>query len=121
MCLDIDDNVKSLNKRTVWKIFDQSGLDCGPIVSLYQGAVYPKGKLTERSPGRAREGNFGLHGLHFYLSKSAAKRHAACWHSAYIAKFSVDPKDFMFASKCGEEAMYERATRVGGYIRVKND
>jgi hypothetical protein len=118
MCLEIDDNVKSLNKRTVWKVFDQNGLDFGPIVSLYQGASYPKGKLIERSQGIARHGDYGHHGLHLYLKKSVAKRNAAGWNSAYIAKFSVDPDDFLFASQCGKVAIYQRATRVGNYIRI---
>jgi hypothetical protein len=116
MCLLIDDNVKSLNKRTVWKIFDRAE---GYIGSLYMGAKYPKGKMVERSIGPARDYDTGNHGLHFYLSKAIAKKEAAEWVGSYIAKFSVDPKDFMFASVDGREAMYERATRVGNYIRVK--
>lgn len=118
MCLQIDDDVLSLNKRIVWKVFDRQQ---GKIASLYKGAEYPKGKLVERSPGdptqygRDRAG----HGLHFYLSKAIAKREAGYWDGSYIAKFAVDPSDFMFASTDGKEAMYERATRVGNYIKVR--
>jgi hypothetical protein len=119
MCLIIDNRVKSLNKRTVWKIFDKQG---GKIVSLFMAAVYPKGKLIERSRSRLspRRGDIGEEGLHFYLSKSKAKREAAGWHGSYIAKFEVDPKDFMFAgtSISKGEVMYERATRVGNFIRI---
>lgn len=119
MCLTIDDSVKSLNKRTVWKIFDKPD---GKIVSLFQAAVYPKGKLIERSrfSSSPRNGILGSEGLHFYLSKSQAKREAMNWHVSYIAKFEVDPKDFMFAGRDDSkgQAMYERAKRVGNFIRV---
>lgn len=119
MCLTIDPNVKSLNKRTVWKVFDKGGLSTGKIVSLYQGATYPKGKLIERSRGLTNDGNGnGIHGLHFYLNKTLAKQKASFWAGAYIAKFAVNPKDFLFASNDGE-AMYERATRIGNFIKVR--
>lgn len=116
MCLDINDSIKSLNKRIVWKIFDK---ESGKITSLYRAASYPKGKLVERSQGIAREGDYGVHGLHFYLSKAKALAAAKCWKNSYIAKFAVDPKDFMFADLNGHEAMYERATRIGNYIKVR--
>lgn len=115
MCLTIDSNVTSLNKRTVWKVFDKPD---GKIVSLYMGATYPKGKLVERSPGPASENGQCSYGLHFFLRKSRAK-HAAKWYTnSYIAKFAVDPKDFMFVSTDGDEVTYERATRVGNFIKV---
>jgi hypothetical protein len=116
MCLTIDDSVTSLNKGTVWKVFDRQD---GPIVSLFKQVVYPKGKLIERSTGAAREGNTGHHGLHFFLSKRLAKREASTWHNSYIAKFKVNPTDFMFINPKKTEAMYERATRVGNYIKVE--
>jgi len=116
--MNINPNVTSLNKRTVWKIFDREGDTTGKIVSLFQAASYPLGKRITRSPGIANNGGYGGHGLHFYVTKSLAKKHASFWMNAYIAKFKVNPKDFMFASVCGEEAMYESATRVGKYIRV---
>jgi hypothetical protein len=115
MCLDIDDSVKSLSKRTVWKIFDKAS---GKIASLYMAAPYPKGKLVERSSGEPRWGNAGEHGLHFFTSKAIAKRNAKVWSESYIAKFRVDPKDFMYANADKSEAMYARATRVGNYIKV---
>lgn len=120
MCLVIDPKVKSLNKRIVWKVFDCGGDTTGRVVSLYRGAKYPKGELIERSPGLTTDsaGN-GTRGLHFYLSQVLAKKHARYWFPTFIAKFAVDPKDFLFASADGEEAMYERATRVGDYIRIK--
>lgn len=119
MCLIIDTSVTSLNKRTVWKVFDRAGSDRrGKIVSLYMAAEYPKGKLIERSSGRTTaEDGTGTRGLHFYVSKTRAKREAKLWYKTYIAKFTVDPNDFMFASADGE-VMYERATRVGNYVRV---
>jgi hypothetical protein len=116
MCLTIDDSVTSLNKRIVWKVFDRSFGN--GITSLYQGAVYPKGKLVERSPGISNDNGTGTHGLHFYLSKAIARRNAQGWHDSYIAKFAVDPKDFMFANVDGDKAMYQRATRVGSFIKV---
>jgi len=116
MCLDINPEVKSLNKRTVWKVFDRQD---NKIVSLYMSATYPKGKLIQRSRGAAVEYGMGEHGLHFYLSKSIAKKRAAEWPNSYIAEFAVVPEDFMFISVDKTEAMYERATRVGNYIRVK--
>lgn len=116
MCLEIDPKVTSLNKRVVWKVFDKPD---GKIVSLYMGATYPKGKLVERSPGPASEGGQCSYGLHFYLSKSRAKREARNWDDSYIAKFAVDPKDFMFVSVDGYEVTYERATRVGNFIKVR--
>jgi hypothetical protein len=120
MCMIIDDSVMSSNKRTVWKVFDKSNGGT-KIVSLYQQAVYPKGKLVERDAGAPRYNNRGTHGLHFFTTKSQAKRTASNWLDAYIAKFAVDPKDFMFAGRDENagEAMYERATRVGNFIRVK--
>jgi hypothetical protein len=119
MCMDIDESVTSLNKRVVWKMFDRQG---GKIVSLFQGATYRKGKLVERSPGETSyttgHGRHGTKGLHFFVSKTIAKLQASTWPNSYIAKFVVSPKDFMFASTSREEAMYEKATRVGNYIRV---
>jgi hypothetical protein len=117
MCLYINPEVKSMNKHIVWKVFDRQG---GKIVSLYMAATYPKGRLIQRSGGSAvDEYGTGEHGLHFYLSKAIAKKHAAEWPNSYIAKFAVVPKDFMYISVDKKEAMYERATRVGNYIRVK--
>lgn len=116
MCLIIDYKVKSLNKRIVWKIFDK---DSGKIASLYRAELYPKGKLVERSQGASRDAHLGTHGLHFYLSKAKAAGHAKYWSNSYIAKFAVDPKDFMFADQNGTTAMYERATRIGNYIKVR--
>ncbi len=119
MCMTIDYSVKSLNKRIMWKVFDK---DFGKITSLYMSMEYPKGKLVRRSKGdsiyRNSDGTFlGTHGLHFYTSKALAKRMASYWPDSYIAKFAVDPADFMFASNDGK-AMYERATRIGNYIKV---
>jgi hypothetical protein len=118
MCIDID-FAKSLSKRTVWKVFDHQGLNSGPIVSLYRGASYPKGEPVERSPGPvlAKDGQ-SANGLYFYVSKAIATREAKNFYCAYIAKFSVDPDDFLFASQCGKVAIYQRATRVGNYIRI---
>jgi hypothetical protein len=113
MCLIIDDSIKSLKNRVVWKVFDKPD---GKIVSLFQAAVYPKGKLIVRDSGITREGDYGYHGLHFYRSKAGALAEAQTWYGAYIAKFAVDPADFMFAN--ANEVMYEKATRVGNYIRV---
>ena len=123
MCMAIDESVKSSNKRVVWKVFDiQQG---GKILSLFQAFEYPKGKLIERSrnhvPTRRRSGDgvlLGAEGLHFYSSKAIAVAEANTWLNSYVAKFAVDPADFMFASVDGKELMYERATRVGNYIRV---
>jgi hypothetical protein len=116
MCLVIDFSIHSMKNRVVWKVFDRQE---GRTVSLYQGAVYPKGKLVIRDAGNVHSHGHGSHGLHFFTSKSLAKRHAKLWADAYIAKFTVNPLDFMFANASGEEAMYEKATRVGNYIRVK--
>jgi hypothetical protein len=118
MCLDIDPEIKTLKNRVVWKVFDK---EAGKIASLYKGAVYPKGKLVERSPGPTTtimyDGKvFGTRGLHFFRSKALALAEARTWHGTYIAKFAVNPADFMFANK--EEAMYERATRIGNFIKV---
>jgi len=123
MCMAIDESVKSSNKRVVWKVFDiQQG---GKILSLFQAFEYPKGKLIERSrnhdvPTRRNPAGslLGGEGLHFYSSKAIAVAQAKLWSDSYIAKFAVDPADFMFASVDGKELMYERATRVGNYIRV---
>jgi hypothetical protein len=122
MCLEIDESVTSLNKRVVWKVFDKP--EGGEILSLFQSFKYPKGKLIERSrrelgPTRRFSGAlFGNEGLHFYLTKAIAREEASCWGDSYIAKFAVDPSDFMYKSVDGREAMYERATRVGNYIKV---
>lgn len=116
MCLEIDYSKKSLNKRIVWKVFDRQG---GKIASLFQAAIYPKGKLVNRSVGVPDDGNgYGGHGLHFFTSKAFAKAMAYTWAHTYIAKFAVDPADFMFASTDGKEAMYERATRIGNFIKM---
>jgi hypothetical protein len=120
----IDESVKSSNKRVVWKVFDRP--TGGKILSLFQAFEYPKGKLIERSrnhdaPTRRRSDDgalLGDEGLHFYSSKAIAVAQAKPWSGSYIAKFAVDPADFMFASANGHELMYERATRVGNYIRV---
>jgi hypothetical protein len=120
----IDESVKSSNKRVVWKVFDRP--QGGKILSLFQSFEYPKGKLIERSryrdvPTRRRSGDgvlLGAEGLHFYSSKAIAVAKAKRWSNSYISKFAVDPADFMFASADGHELMYERATRVGNYIRV---
>jgi hypothetical protein len=114
MCLVIDDRIKSLNKRIVWKVFERRG---DKIVSLFQGASYPKGKLIKRSKGEPREDGLGTHGLHFYTTKARALREANFWPGTYIARFAVDPADFMFAGG-KSAAMYERATRIGPYIKV---
>jgi hypothetical protein len=120
----IDESVKSSNKRVVWKIFDRPlG---GKILSLFQSFEYPKGKLIERSRLYASAtsrsiygGLIGTEGLHFYSSKAIAVAEAKTWPDSYIAKFAVDPADFMFASLDGNELMYERATRVGNYIKAR--
>jgi hypothetical protein len=120
----IDESVKSSNKRVVWKIFyRQLG---GKILSLFQSFEYPKGKLIERSRVYASAASrsiygvlIGIEGLHFYSSKAIAVAQAKPWSERYIAKFAVDPADFMFASLDGNELMYERATRVGNYIKVR--
>ena len=118
MCLDIDPEIKTLKNRVVWKVFDK---DTGEIASLYRGAVYPKGKLIERSPGLTTfeyEGKvIGTHGLHFFRSKKLALAEARTWRNAYIAKFAVNPADFMFANRT--EVMYESATRIGDFIKVR--
>jgi hypothetical protein len=120
----IDESVKSSNKRVVWKVFDRP--QGGKILSLYQSFEYPKGKLIERSRDhdassyRRSDGVLiGNEGLHFYSSKAIAVAVAKTWSDTYIAKFAVDPADFMFTSDDGNELMYERATRVGNYIRVR--
>ena len=115
MCLEIDPKVKKLRNHVVWKIFD---LQDSKIVSLFLAATYRKGKLITRDVGVTNENGSGLHGLHFFRSKAKALREARSWPDSYIAKFAVDPADFMFASIDGNEAMYERATRVGPYIKV---
>lgn len=118
MCMVIDPTIKSLNKRFVWKIFDKQNRK---IISLYQAASYPLGKRIFRSKGPTiNDWGYGTNGLHFFLSKTIAKKYASRWGDSYIAKFKVDPKDFLFASHCGEEAMYESATRVGKYISIGN-
>jgi hypothetical protein len=123
MSMRIDESVKSSNKRVVWKVFDRT--PDGKILSFYQSFEYPKGKLIERSRDhdapsyRRSDGDLiGSEGLHFYSSKAIAVARAKEWHVSYIAKFAVDPADFMFANKDGSELMYERATRVGNYIKV---
>lgn len=116
MCMIIDPEVKKLNKRVVWKIFD---LVDGKIVSLFQGATYRKGKLVTRDAGVVNDDGMGYHGLHFFRSKAKALREAKSWSYSYIAQFAVDPKDFLFASDDGNEAMYEKATRIGDYIKVR--
>ena len=118
MCLDIDPEIKTLKNRVVWKVFDK---ETGKIASLYKGAVYPKGKLVERSPGPTtmtvyEDTVVGTRGLHFFRSKALALAEARNWHNTYIAKFAVNPADFMFANST--EVMYERATRIGNFIKV---
>ena len=119
MCLDIDPEIKTLKNRVVWKVFDK---ETGKIASLHRGAVYPKGKLVERSPGPTTMTMFedivvGTRGLHFFRSKALALAEArALQHNTYIAKFAVNPADFMFANST--EVMYERATRIGNFIKV---
>lgn len=116
MCLEIDYSKKSLNKRIVWKVFGRQG---GKIVSLFQAAIYPKGKLVNRNVGIPDDGyGYSGHGLHFFTSKAFAKALANAWSHTYIAKFAVDPVDFMFASKDGKKAIYERATRIGNFIKM---
>jgi hypothetical protein len=120
MCNAIALSVTSLNKRTVWKIFEKKD---GKIVSLFMGGVYPKNKLIGRSQGATSYINYEgelrtLAGLYFYLSKAAAKREAATWGDSYIAKFKVSPKDFLHAGSEDPVATYERATRVGNFIKV---
>ena len=120
MCMEIDPTVKALNKRIVWKVFDQRGKRTGKIVSLFQSASYPLGKRITRSRGSCiSDTGFGTRGLHFYLTKAAAAAEASDWTSTYIAEFKVNPADFMFASTCGKKVMYKSATRVGKYIRVR--
>ena len=125
MCMRIDESVKSSNKRVVWKVFDRPTGGSGKIVSLYRASKYPKGKLIERSRititvYRHCDGTlYGNEGLHFYSSKTIAVDQAKSGSYTYIAKFAVDPADFMFASTDGRELMYERATRVGNYIKVR--
>jgi hypothetical protein len=124
MCLMIDKRIKSLSQRTVWKVFDQDICRGHKrVVSLFAGTEYPKGKLVTRSEGPRSERNYrgdliGTHGLHFYRTEAIARSVAKTWFNVYIAKCAVDPKDFMFASLDGREAMYERATRVGNFIKV---
>jgi hypothetical protein len=121
MCNAIDPSVTSLNKRTVWKIFEKQD---GKIVSLFMSDVYPKNKLIGRSQGATSYISYDgelrtLAGLYFYLSKAAAKREAARWYKSYIAKFKVSPEDFLHASyKYEPVATYERATRVGDFIKA---
>jgi hypothetical protein len=121
--MTIDPKVKKLSKRVVWKVFDKP--IGSRIVSLFMGATYPKGKLVERSPGNTSWTDShrlifrSASGLYFYLTKEIAEQEASTWSDSYIAKFKVSPKDFIFASDDGREAMYERATRVGNFIRVK--
>jgi len=122
MCMTIDPKVKKLSKRVVWKVFDKP-FGRRTIVSLFKGAKYPKGKLVERSPGNTSWTDFHRllrsgSGLYFYLTKEIAEQEASKWPDSYIAKFKVSPKDFIFASDDGREAMYERATRVGNFIKV---
>jgi hypothetical protein len=125
MCMRIDESVKSSNKRVVWKVFDRPTGGSGKIVSLYRASKYPKGKLIERSRDHGAPSHredrvlLGGEGLHFYSSKTIAVDQAKSGSYTYIAKFAVDPADFMFASDDGRELMYERATRVGNYIRVR--
>lgn len=115
MCLTVDPSVKSLNKRIVWKIFDKPN---GKIVSLYQAAEYPLNKRIERN--RVEEPSNGIlsYGIHVYLTKRAAAANAKFWNDAHIARFSVDPKDFLAADTDGETAAYHAATRTGKFIRV---
>ena len=125
MCLEIDESVKSLNKRIVWKVFDKSGPN-DATASLFQSYVYPRiGVQVERSHDsdspfytESDGSRIGREGLHFYLSKARALSEAKSWRDSFIARFEVDPADFMF-SNGADEAMYERATRVGPYIRVR--
>ena len=124
MCMRIDLSVESLNKRVVWKVFDKSS---GAIRSLFEYAEYPKRKLVVRSEGPTHviddlySGTFTHHGLYFYTSKAAALEEANRWEGSYIAKFKVIPKDFLHASEDGDRATYERAKRVGNYIRVRDE
>lgn len=124
MCMRIDLSVESLNKRVVWKVFDKSS---GAIRSLFEYAEYPKRKLVVRSEGPTYviddlyRGTFAHHGLYFYTSKAAALEEAKRWGGSYIAKFEVDPRDFLHASEDGDRATYERAKRVGNYIRVRDE
>lgn len=115
MCLLVDSQVKSLNKRIVWKIFDRPE---GKLVSLYHAAEYPLNKTITRGCIDPPLAGILEHGLHFYLTKRAAMAEAKHWASAHIAKFSVDPKDFLAADVDGETVAYHKATRVGKYIRV---
>jgi hypothetical protein len=121
MCMTIDTAVTKLNKRIVWKVFDK---ESGKIASLYKGVKYPKGELVERSRGPTTRANadgvaVSGAGLYFYRTRAIAKSEAARWYGAYIAKCRVSPKDFIAASCDVREVMYERAKRVGSYIRVK--
>lgn len=124
MSIVIDESVTSLSKRVVWKVFDKEGLNTrGRIASLFRAAIYPKGKIIERSKGPTKYdvgrglGSRSEHGLYFYTSKAEALAAAKSWPCTYIAKFAVDPADFMFADGHGQ-AVYQRAARVGNYIRV---
>jgi len=127
MCMRIDLSVESLNKRVVWKVFDKSS---GAIRSLFEYAEYPKRKLVVRSEGPTHVSDdddlYGghrrsRHGLYFYTSKAAALEEAKRWGGSYIAKFEVDPRDFLHASEDGDRATYERAKRVGNYIKVRDE
>ena len=95
MCLDIDPEIKTLKNRVVWKVFDK---ETGKIASLHRGAVYPKGKLVERSPGPTTMTMFedivvGTRGLHFFRSKALALAEArALQHNTYIAKNTLAEK-----------------------------
>lgn len=84
MCLEINPDVKSLNKRIVWKVFDK--LD-GKIVSLFQAATYPKGKLVTRDAGTTNKDGRGYHGLHFFVSKATAKREAQTCSGALTLEY----------------------------------
>ena len=116
MCMIIDHSVTSLNKRTVWKVF-QKETD-GRIVSLYMGHPYPLNKKIVRSRGRTSDGSMGTHGIHVYLNKKDALAEAINWQRSYIAKLRVQPSDFLFAGKDSDagKAMYESATRIGTFI-----
>jgi hypothetical protein len=122
MCMRIDTSVTSLNKRTVWKVFDKQPEG---IVSLFMATKYPKGKQVQRSAGPAHfvadtDGSArSSHGLYFFTSKALATRMAERWPDSYIARFAVSSEDFMFTNKDLTEAVYARATRVGNYIRVR--
>jgi hypothetical protein len=115
MCMMINPNVASLNKRVVWKVFDRQE---GKIVSLYKAATYPKGKRIKRDAGIVNDHGYGEHGLHFFVTKARAIKEARDFPNTYVAKFKVSPKDFLYAGY-DSEVMYERATRVGNFIKVK--